>query len=92
MRRLLDERDFPVAEMRYFASARSAGTTLPWKGTDVVVEIFDRLIDMPKGERPLRTIAGLDFGFQALNDVTDPIRKAGLESMGVADWDGPNAG
>jgi aspartate-semialdehyde dehydrogenase len=38
MRRLLDERDFPVAEMRYFASARSAGTTLPWKGTDVVVE------------------------------------------------------
>jgi len=38
MRRLLEERDFPVTEMRYFASARSAGTTLPWKGTDIVVE------------------------------------------------------
>jgi len=38
MRRLLDERGFPVAEIRYFASARSAGTTLPWKGTDIVVE------------------------------------------------------
>ena len=38
MRRLLDERNFPVAEMRYFASARSAGTTLPWKGVDVTVE------------------------------------------------------
>lgn len=38
MRRLLDERNFPVSEMRYFASARSAGTTLPWKGTDIVVE------------------------------------------------------
>ena len=38
MRRLLDERDFPVASIRYFASARSAGTTLPWRGTDVVVE------------------------------------------------------
>ena len=38
MRRLLDERDFPVTEIRYFASARSAGTTLPWKGTDVTVE------------------------------------------------------
>jgi aspartate-semialdehyde dehydrogenase len=38
MRRLLDERNFPVGEMRYFASSRSAGTTLPWKGTDVVVE------------------------------------------------------
>ncbi len=38
MRRLLEERDFPVDRMRYFASSRSAGTTLPWKGTDVVVE------------------------------------------------------
>src|ERR687893_1886568 len=38
MRRLLEERDFPVREIRFFASARSAGTTLPWKGTDVVVE------------------------------------------------------
>ena len=54
----------------------------------VVVDIFDRLIDTPKGERPIRTIAGLDFGFQALNDAAEPIRKAGLESMGIADWDG----
>jgi aspartate-semialdehyde dehydrogenase len=38
MRALLDERGFPVDEMRYFASARSAGTTLPWKGQDVTVE------------------------------------------------------
>lgn len=38
MRRLLEERDFPVASIRFFASARSAGTTLPWRGTDVVVE------------------------------------------------------
>ncbi len=38
MRRLLDERDFPLDRIRYLASARSAGTALPWKGTDVVVE------------------------------------------------------
>ncbi|QTE31633.1 aspartate-semialdehyde dehydrogenase [Pengzhenrongella sicca] len=38
MRRLLAERDFPVAQIRFFASARSAGTTLGWRGTDVVVE------------------------------------------------------
>jgi aspartate-semialdehyde dehydrogenase len=38
MRRLLDERNFPVGEMRYFASSRSAGTTLAWRGTDVIVE------------------------------------------------------
>ncbi len=38
MRRLLEERDFPVTEIRFFASARSAGTTLPWQGTEVTVE------------------------------------------------------
>ncbi|MBX3117372.1 MAG: aspartate-semialdehyde dehydrogenase, partial [Cryobacterium sp.] len=38
VRRLLEERDFPVREIRYFASARSAGTTLPWKGAQIVVE------------------------------------------------------
>jgi len=47
MRRLLAERDFPVAEMRYFASARSAGTTLPWNGTDIVVE--DAALADPSG-------------------------------------------
>ncbi|SNU01930.1 aspartate-semialdehyde dehydrogenase [Ruaniaceae bacterium KH17] len=38
MRRILEERDFPANAVRYFASARSAGKPLPWKGEDVVVE------------------------------------------------------
>lgn len=38
MRQLLVDRDFPIKKMRYIASARSAGTTLPWKGEDIVVE------------------------------------------------------
>jgi aspartate-semialdehyde dehydrogenase len=38
MRRLLDERDFPVGRMRYFASARSAGSRLPWRGREIEVE------------------------------------------------------
>jgi aspartate-semialdehyde dehydrogenase len=38
MRTLLEQRGFPVSEIRYFASARSAGTTLPWKGHSIVVE------------------------------------------------------
>jgi len=47
MRRLLAERNFPVTEMRYFASARSAGTTLPWNGTDITVE--DAAVADPSG-------------------------------------------
>ncbi|MBB1242472.1 aspartate-semialdehyde dehydrogenase [Streptomyces durbertensis] len=38
MRDILAERDFPVEELRLFASARSAGRTLPWKDGEVVVE------------------------------------------------------
>ena len=38
MRTLLAERGFPVDDIRYFASARSAGTTLPWAGGEVTVE------------------------------------------------------
>ncbi len=55
----------------------------------VVVQIFERLIGMAPGERPLRTIAGLDFGLQAVNDAVEPLRKQTLESMQIADWDGP---
>ena len=38
MRRLLAERRYPVEEMRYFASARSAGKRLPWIDQEITVE------------------------------------------------------
>ncbi len=41
MRRLLDERGFPVDTIRFFASKRSAGSSLAWKGNDVTVEDAD---------------------------------------------------
>jgi aspartate-semialdehyde dehydrogenase len=38
MRRILAERQFPVDQLRLFASARSAGRTLPWQDGEVTVE------------------------------------------------------
>ncbi|MGP3967595.1 aspartate-semialdehyde dehydrogenase [Streptomyces sp. 6N223] len=38
MRAILAERKFPVERMRLFASARSAGRTLPWQDGEVTVE------------------------------------------------------
>ncbi len=38
MRRILAERNFPVESIRFFASARSAGRTLPWGDEQIVVE------------------------------------------------------
>ena len=38
MRNLLAQRKFPADEVRFFASSRSAGKTLPWGDGEVVVE------------------------------------------------------
>ncbi|WP_238422835.1 aspartate-semialdehyde dehydrogenase [Gordonia sp. 'Campus'] len=38
MRTLLAERNFPADEVRFFASSRSAGKTLPWGDGEIVVE------------------------------------------------------
>jgi aspartate-semialdehyde dehydrogenase len=38
MRQVLDERDFPAEQVRLFASARSAGRTISFRGRDVPVE------------------------------------------------------
>jgi aspartate-semialdehyde dehydrogenase len=38
MREILAARNFPLSELRFFASARSAGSTLPWAGGEITVE------------------------------------------------------
>lgn len=38
MRALLQERDFPVDDIRFLSSARTAGSTLAWKDGEVTVE------------------------------------------------------
>ena len=38
MRTLLEERNFPADKVRFFASARSAGKKLPFRGEEIIVE------------------------------------------------------
>jgi aspartate-semialdehyde dehydrogenase len=47
VRRLLADRNFPVDEIRFFASARSAGTMLSWQGVDIRIE--DAAVADPSG-------------------------------------------
>jgi len=56
-----------------------------------IVRGFEKLIDTPAGQRPLRTLIGLDFGLQKLNDVTEPIRKAFLKELELENCDGPQS-
>jgi aspartate-semialdehyde dehydrogenase len=39
---LLARREFPIARLRLFASARSAGTRVAWGGTEITVEELER--------------------------------------------------
>jgi aspartate-semialdehyde dehydrogenase len=41
MRSILAERDLAIDELRFFASSRSAGRSLSWKDTEIVVEDAD---------------------------------------------------
>jgi aspartate-semialdehyde dehydrogenase len=47
VRKILLERDFPIASIRFFASSRSAGGTLPFDGKDILIE--DAAIADPSG-------------------------------------------
>jgi aspartate-semialdehyde dehydrogenase len=71
MRTLLDERDFPVDEIRYLASARSAGRRLPWRGTEVVVE--DAAMADPGG----LDVALFSIGKGASREIAPRVAAAG---------------
>ena len=51
MRALLEERDFPLDEVRFFSSAKSAGRTIPFMGKDVARDIFPRMVDFLAEQR-----------------------------------------
>lgn len=42
MIQVLEERNFPVGEMRYLASSRSEGKVMKWKGEDLVIQEMTR--------------------------------------------------
>lgn len=54
----------------------------------IIIKIWEDLIEAEPGQRPMRVIGGLDFGMQALNDATEPIRKANIDAMGISALDG----
>jgi aspartate-semialdehyde dehydrogenase len=71
MRRLLAERAFPVDEVRFFASARSAGTTLRWGDEDVTVE------DAARADPSDLTIALFSAGAAASRELAPKFATAG---------------
>ena len=57
----------------------------------IVVQLFEELINAPAGSRPLRNVAGLDFGARSINDAVEPLRKGVLDAFQLSEWDGVKA-
>ncbi len=80
MRTLLAEREFPVDEVRFFASARSAGTTLPWGDGEIVVE------DVATADP-----SGLDIALFSAGGATSRVQAPRFAAAGVIVIDNSSA-
>ena len=71
LRTLLEERNYPVESIRFFASHRSAGRTLPWKGEEVVVE------DIAKADFSGLDVALFSAGGSTSKEYAEKVAAAG---------------
>ena len=80
VRQLLAERAFPLSELRFFASARSAGSTLPWGDGEITVE--DAATADP---------AGLDIAIFSAGASTSRVQAPRFAEAGVTVIDNSSA-
>jgi aspartate-semialdehyde dehydrogenase len=75
MRSILIERNFPLDDVRFFASARSAGTMLPFGSTEIVVE------DASTADYSGIDIALCSIGAGASREILPKIAAAGAVAI-----------
>jgi aspartate-semialdehyde dehydrogenase len=80
MRQILAERNFPISELRFFASARSAGSTLPWG--DGEIEVEDAAVADP---------TGLDVALFSAGATTSRVQAPRFAEAGVVVIDNSSA-
>lgn len=80
MRAILLERDFPVDEIRFFSSARSAGSKLEWKGESIEVEDAD-----------LADFSGIEIALASSGAASSKILSPRLASAGAIVIDNSSA-
>src|SRR6202012_3856053 len=80
MRRLLDERDFPATSVRFFASARSRGRKLPFRGQEIEVE-----------DAETADPTGLDIALFSAGGAMSRVQAARFAAAGVTVIDNSSA-
>ncbi len=49
-----------------------------------IAEAIAKLVVIPKGDRPARTVVGASYGADTLNDATAPVQASVLEGLGLS--------
>jgi aspartate-semialdehyde dehydrogenase len=80
MRRLLEQRPFPIDEVRFFASARSAGRRLPWEDDEIVAE-----------DTATADFAGLDLALFSNGKATSLVTAPKVAAAGAVVIDNSSA-
>ena len=80
MRKLLAEREFPIVQLRYFASARSAGSTLPWRDAEITIE-----------DASTADPSGLDIALFSAGGATSKAQAARFAAAGATVIDNSSA-
>lgn len=80
MRAILLERNFPVDEMRFFASSRSAGSTIEWNGQTIEVE-----------DAATADFAGIDIALTSSGATSSRILSPRLAAAGAIVVDNSSA-
>lgn len=80
MRRILAERSFPVGDLRFFASARSAGQVIEWEGRQVTVE-----------DAMTADFSGLDVALFSAGGATSKVLSPKVAEQGVIVIDNSSA-
>jgi len=73
MRSILLERDFPVDDIRFFASSRSAGSTIEWRGRAITVE-----------DAETADFSGIDIALCSSGAASSKILSRGLPRPGLS--------
>src|SRR3954447_26682480 len=78
--KLLADRGFPLEELRLFASARSAGTTIPFQGKEITVE-----------DASTADVSGLDLAIFSAGATTSRAQAPRFAAAGVTVIDNSSA-
>jgi NAD(P)-dependent dehydrogenase (short-subunit alcohol dehydrogenase family) len=76
--RLAEYGNFAELPMKILAAYNEYG-----RDPQEVADVIAQLIDTPAGQRPLRTICGLDFQVKDINKATEPIQRSIIEAAGL---------